>query len=64
VIDPHEDSNRIAKLISDPSAADIDGSSKLGLDRRVIGDVFDLDRRNRRRLQRKAFIAKAARDAA
>ena len=64
MIDPHENSNRIAKLISDRAAVDVDGSSKVGLDRGVIDDVFALDRRNRRRLQKKAFITKAVRDAA
>ena len=64
MIDPHENSNRMAKLISDRAAVNVDGSSKLGLDRGVIGDFFALDRRNRRRLQKKAFIAKAVRDTA
>lgn len=64
VIDPLENRNREARMTKNPGAVEAAGELKSKSARTAADEVFTLERRSRRRLQKKAFIAKARSDAA
>ena len=64
VDDPLENLDRDARMTKNRGAVEAAGELKSKSARTAADEVFTLERRSRRRLQKKAFIAKAHSDAA